>query len=167
VTRLAVLVAAAATAVLAWVGGVGASVVVVPLQDSIATPAVTLNGLDQTATATASLSVTDTANAGWALTAWAPPLTGAGGSLGSLVVASQPATSDCSGSGCNAPQPTGVSWPVTLGADSGSATTIYNAAKHTGVGTNVVSVGFTVTVPANTLAGTYTTTVTVAVSNGP
>lgn len=163
--RLVASVVAAAT--LCCAGAVKASVSVVPQQGSISTPPVTLNGLDQTATATASLSVIDTANAGWALTAWAAPPSGSGGSLGSLVVASQPTTSACVEAGCTLPEPTGISWPVTVGTSSGSATKIYNAARHTGDGTSVVNVGFTVAVPANTLAGTYSTTITLAVSNGP
>jgi hypothetical protein len=161
------LAAVAVGAALLCCGGVEASVVVVPLDGSISTPAVTLNGLDQTATATASLSVIDSANAGWALTAWAPPPSGSGGSLAPLTVVSRPATSDCTGSGCSLPEPTGISWPVALGTSSSSATKIFNAAKHTGEGTNVLSVGFTVAVPANTRPGTYTTTITLAVSNGP
>jgi len=167
VKALAVVAVGAAAAMLAWTTAAGGSLVVVPLQGSIATPTVTLNGLDQTATATATLSVTDSANAGWALTAWAPPPSGSSGSLGGLSVASEPTTSDCVGAGCSLPDTTGISWPVTLGATSDSATKIYNADRHTGVGTNVIDVGFTVTVPADTRAGTYSTTITLAVSNGP
>jgi hypothetical protein len=167
VKALAFLAIGAAAATVAWVTGAGAAVVVVPLQGSITTPTVTLNGLDQTATATAALSVVDTADSGWALTAWAPPPSGSNGSLSSLSVVNQPTTSACVGLGCSQPDTTGISWPVTLGTTSGSATKIYNADRHTGVGTNVISVGFTVSVPASTRAGAYSTTITLAVSNGP
>lgn len=156
-----------AAVLLARTGGARALTIVVPLQGSLTAPAVTLNGLDQTTSATASLSIVDTAGDGWALTAWAPRPSGSNGSLGSLSVASQPSTSGCSGVACKRPNPTGMSWPVTLGTSSSGAAKIYNAADNTGFGTNVVSVDFTVSVPANARAGTYSTTITLAISTGP
>ncbi len=156
-----------AAATLAWVTSAQALTIVVPLQGSITTPTVTLNGLDQTTTASASLSVVDTGDDGWALTAWAPQPSGSTGSLGSLSVASQPSTSNCSGQGCVRPHPTGISWPVTLGTSSSGAAKIYNSADNTGFGTNFISVDFSIAVPANARTGTYSTTITLAVSSGP
>jgi hypothetical protein len=157
----------AAAAMLAWASGARALTVVIPLQGSITTPTVTLNGLDQTTTATSTLTVVDTGDDGWALTAWAPQPSGSNGSLGSLSVQSQPSTSGCTGQGCIRPHPTDISWPVTLGTSSGGAAKIYNAADDSGFGTSFVSVDFSVAVPANARAGTYSTTITLAVSSGP
>jgi hypothetical protein len=157
----------AAVTMLAWVSGARALTVVIPLQGSITTPTVTLNGLDQTTTATSTLTVVDTGDDGWALTAWAPQPSGSNGSLGGLTVQGTPSASGCTGLGCTRPRPTGISWPVTLGTSSGGAAKIYNAADNSGFGTNFVSVDFSVSVPANARAGTYSTTITLAVASGP
>jgi hypothetical protein len=128
---------------------------------------VTLNGFDETATGSFTMTISGGTSAGWSVTAWAPALTDNSRSLGALSVPSQPSASACTGVGCVKPTPTGLSFPVTLGTSSGRAVKIYNAASHTGSGTDPVSVPYSVAVPANTLAGPYTTTITLAVANGP
>jgi hypothetical protein len=128
---------------------------------------VTLDGFDQQATFTTTVTITGGGATGWHVTAWAPKPASGGNTLSAVYVPSQPTAGACSPGVCKKPTPTGLSWPVTLGTTSGGAVKIYNAAAGTGTGTDPVSVPFTADVAANTLAGAYTTTITVAVSNGP
>jgi hypothetical protein len=138
------------------------------LPATVTSSALTLNGVDQTSSFTATVTVSGATNTGWNLTAWAPlPVSGAN-TLGALVVATQPTLGACSGSGCNLPTPTGITWPVTLGTTSGTASKIYNANVSTGVGTNTVTITFKISVVAKALPGSYTTTLTViGSSTGP
>ena len=57
-----------------------------------------------------------------------------------------------------------MSYPITM---SGSAQTIYNAAANTGTGDFDIANTFRVTVPANTIAATYSSTITLSGSTGP
>jgi len=57
-----------------------------------------------------------------------------------------------------------VATPVTL---SGSPVRIFNAAVNTGQGTIVLTATYLLTFPANALAATYSSTVTVTASTGP
>lgn len=159
--KLAILVALVALAIPATaLGALG-----ITSSSSVSTT-VTLNGLDQSATFSTTLTVTGGGAAGWNITAWAPKPSGSAGTLGAIYVASRPSGA-CSGKSCVNPTPSGLSWPVTLGTSSGSAVKIFNAAANTGTGTVTVTVPFTTDVAANTLAGSYSSTVTVAISSGP
>jgi hypothetical protein len=129
---------------------------------------VTLSGVDQVSSFTATITVSGAANTGWNITAWAPlPASGAN-TLAALVVPSQPTLGVCSGGGCNLPTPLGLTWPAAVGTTAGTATKIYNADVSTGKGTNTVTVTFNIPVPARALPGSYTTTLTIIGSNsGP
>ncbi len=138
------------------------------LPATVTSSAVTLNGVDQTSTFAATITVSGAVNTGWNITAWAPLPTSGSNTLGTLVVPSQPTLGACSGGGCSLPTPTGITWPVTVGTTAGGATKIYNADVSTGKGTNTVNVTFNIPVLASALPGTYTTTLTVIGSNsGP
>jgi hypothetical protein len=63
------------------------------------------------------------------------------------------------------PTNSGVTYPVTV-PTSGSAK-IYSSASGTGLGTVDLGTDFWLDVPANTMAASYSGTVTVAVSTGP
>jgi len=127
---------------------------------------VTLNGFDQTATFSTTLSIGAPGTAGWHITAWAPTPTSGSNTLGGVYVAAQPTTT-CSGGGCVKASPS-LSWPVTLGTTSSGAVKIFNAARNTGNGSaDTVVVPFAIAVAANTLAGSYTTTITFAIATGP
>jgi hypothetical protein len=130
----------------------------------VTTPAVTLNGDDQTVAFTIDTEV-NSANgnkSGWKVQAAAtapasgsytlPALTVTGGSFSCIA-------------GCTVnPSPTGVTYPITLGA---TAQTIYNANLNTGTGDFDIANTYQVAVPANTIKGTYTSTVTLSGSTGP
>jgi hypothetical protein len=131
----------------------------------VTAPAVTLNGVDQTKTFSVSTSITYTGGqntAGWNLTAAAPAPTSGSSALPALTVTGVSAGS-CSGSNCVDPQ-NSVAWPVTL---SSAPAKIFNAAVNTGQGTVALTSTYQVAYPANVLPGTYSTTVSFAVTTGP
>jgi hypothetical protein len=134
---------------------------------TVTASAVTLSGVDQVSTFTATITVSGAVNTGWNITAWAPlPATGAN-TLAALVVPSEPTLGACSGGSCSLPTPVGITWPVAVGTTAGAATKIYNADVSTGKATNTVTVTFNIPVPARALPGTYTTTLTITGSTGP
>jgi hypothetical protein len=128
----------------------------------------TLTGADITDTFTLPLTVVDTRatpTAGWNLTIRATQFTAAGGKT-------LPATADtvtsvarvCSTGPCVNPTnaiATPVAVPVT------PAVKFYNAAATTGTGTFTITPTVTVAIPANTLTGTYSSTVTTSLVSGP
>jgi hypothetical protein len=129
--------------------------------------ATTLNGVDQTTSVDATITITGGTNAGWNITAWAPLPLLAGLTLGPLVVATQPVAGACTGGGCSVPNPTGITWPVTLGVTAGTASKIYNARVNSGNQNNSIDLTFTINVPASALPGDYSTTLTIVGGTGP
>lgn len=140
--------------------------IAVTTADPLAAPGVTLNGVDQAKTFTMSIDVTDTnpnTGTGWNVTASAPAPTFGAYALPALVVTNVTAGT-CSGGGCV--QPTNsIGWPVTL---NGTNQKIFNAAVATGdKGTTTLTATFTISYPASAVAGTYSTTVTIAGTRAP
>jgi hypothetical protein len=125
---------------------------------------VTLSGDDETTTFTIDTEVSSTNGnkAGWKVQASATTPSSGSYTLPALVVTggSESCISACTVN----PTLSGVSYPITM---SGSAQTIYNAAANTGTGDFDVANTFRVAVPANTIAGTYSSTVTLSGSTGP
>jgi WxL domain surface cell wall-binding len=150
----------------------------------------TLNGADQevvdTTTADQSMIVNDPTGSGngWHASASATAFTcstsgtcgtstlgasafSVNGSTSDHTAITAPAVACSSGApGCTVAVPDGsISFPVTVGT---TATPIFNAEANTGMGSNTISsIGWWLAIPANTKAGTYTSTVTLAVSSGP
>ncbi len=149
----------------------------------------TLNGADQevvdATTADQSMVVNDPTGSGngWKVTALATAFTcstsGTCGTatLGATAFTVNGSTTDntsttapavaCSAgaTGCTVAVLNGISYPVTVQT---SASSIFNANANTGMGSNTISsLGWWLAIPANTKAGTYTSTVTLAVSSGP
>lgn len=125
---------------------------------------VTLNGDDQTTSFTldTEISSTNGNKAGWKVQASATTPTSGSYTLPALVVTG--GSFSCLGSCSSDPTPTGVSYPITM---SGSAQTIYDAAASTGTGDFDIASTVRVSVPANTIKGTYSSTVTLSGSTGP
>lgn len=143
---------------------------------------VNLNGLDTSTPYTINLDVNDPTGtgAGWNVTmtstTFAGPPTGTaantGKSLatGASTIAARPATSCYSGSTCTlATDGTVVSYPYTVpaGAVAPTATKMYSAAANTGLGRMTFSPTVSIAIPANTYAGTYTSTVTLSLLSAP
>jgi len=156
--RLAALTVAVAAA-LALAGGAAAA-----LSLALGTApsfGVTLDGTDQTPAFSFTMTVTGGTNSGWNITASATQFTASGHTLNAPTVTSV-AFDSCSGSGCT---PTNsVTWPVAL---TGTAQKIYNAARNTGKGTVHLTTNLTMSVPGNAFAGSYASTLTLAIATGP
>jgi hypothetical protein len=133
-----------------------------------ANPAIsdTLTGSDQTVTYQPDLGVVDArgSGAGWNLSVSQTAFTdGAGHTLaaGSITGASQACHSQ---STCTAATSSGITYPLTL---STSAAKFFNAALNTGLGYIDVTPTFSVAIPGNAYAGTYTSTITFTAATGP
>ena len=94
------------------------------------------------------------------------------GSLTSISGSTAPTATCLSGSTCTLPTDT-TSYPVAI-TTATTASDIYDASASTGLGSVTIGgssaanpVGWWLNVPANTLAGTYTSTVTVDIISGP
>jgi hypothetical protein len=133
----------------------------------------TLDGTDQTPTYTLPLTVTEArgTGAGWNLTVTSTQFTTGGGTPKTLsTTASSVAsvTSSCATGTCTSPT-NSVTYPVGLPAGSTPPTAVkfFNAAANTGMGKFTITPTVNVSVPANTFAGAYSSTVTLAVVTGP
>ena len=133
----------------------------------------TLNGLNQTVTATQALDVSDAtgSGAGWNLTATSTTFaTGGGPTLAttSTTVQSGPTRACDSGSTCTLAT-NSVTYPYTLpaGASAPTATKVFNAAANSGEGNQTVTVTWSLAVPATAVPGTYTSTWTISLASGP
>jgi hypothetical protein len=148
--------------------------------------AATLNGLDQevadtTDTAYTTVDPTGT-GAGWTVTAAATTFTATSSTLpdsGTLVTngsttseadTTPPGSACASGSTCTAPVLTGVTFPVaiTTAATGPTPTAIYDADTGSGEGSNVISpAAWWVNILSDATPGTYTSTITLAITSGP
>jgi hypothetical protein len=145
----------------------------------------TVNGLDQqlvdSTPAQQTYLVDDSTGngAGWDVTSWSTAFTNTtssatlpstafstNGSLSSITATTAPAAACATGSTCTLPTDTTV-YPVTLTAGAAAAE-IFSTPAATGLGAiNISSVGWWLSVPANTAAGTYTATVNLSINSGP
>jgi hypothetical protein len=129
---------------------------------------------DQTTSYSAALTAKDTSIAispGWHLTITSTQFTTGGGSPHTLATTASSITSVssvCAAGSCVNPT-NSVTYPVAVPAASSppTAVTFYNAAANTGQGTFTVTPTIRVTVPQNSYAGTYTSTLTLAIASGP
>jgi hypothetical protein len=131
-----------------------------------------LNGDDQTGSYQSQLQVIDArglaTGGGWNLTVGATQFSdGAGHTLPSGADTISTVTSAChTGSTCTLPtnsvSNTNLAVPL-----SPSTSKFLNAATATGLGRTDVNVNVNVAVPANTIAATYSSTLTIAVATGP
>ncbi len=131
---------------------------------------VTLNGTDQTETFSLPIVVDDdtSSGAGWDLTISLTTFTNGSHTLATDVarISSQPSAS-CNSGTCTNPTVSGVSYPLVLTADGSTTSKFFNATADTGMGNFTVTPSFTVTIPANAYAGTYSSTFTISITSGP
>jgi WxL domain surface cell wall-binding len=134
--------------------------------------AITLDGTDQSASYSIPLSITDARGNG---SGWNGTITstafedGSGHNLGNTASSMTGVSSSCvSGGSCTAPT-NSVNYPLTVPAGTTAPTAVkfFNAAASTGMGRFTVTPSISVSVPGNAYAGTYSSTVTVAVASGP
>jgi hypothetical protein len=168
--RLTLVVAIGTAGALALVSGAPAAV---SLSASSGTAgfSTTLDGADNASSAyTVGLTVANgggTKSSGWNLQVTSTTFTDGAKTLPVAATAiTGVAVGSCSGTAC----PTNsVAWPVAVpaGASAPAAVSFFNAAAGTGTGTVTVTPSVVTTVPGNTFAGSYTSTVTFSVVVGP
>jgi len=135
----------------------------------------TLNGNDQTATYTLPVQVVDArglfSGGGWNLTVTSTQFSdGSGHTFPASASTITNVTSGCaSTSTCTLPTNSVSNSNLALPAGSGPPTAVkfFNAANATGLGRINVNATVSVAVPANVFAGSYSSTVTVAIAAGP
>jgi hypothetical protein len=140
---------------------------------SVSATPVTLTGDDQTTTYSMGLTVNDPRGngSGWNLTITSTTFTSGSNTLDTVAssILTSPAVV-CSGTGSHCTNPTnGITYPVGVpaGAPAPTAVKFFNAATSSGLGKFTITPTITVSIPGNTYAGTYTSTVSVAVVTGP
>ena len=139
---------------------------------SVSAAPVTLNGSDQTTTYSLGLTVTDPrgSGGGWNLTITSTTFTSGANSLSTAAssISGAPSITCVGGSTCTNPT-NSITYPVGVpaGATAPTAVKFFNAAANTGMGKFTITPAITIAIPANTFAGTYTSTVSVAVVSGP
>ena len=140
---------------------------------SAAAPSVsaTLNGTDQSPNYTMPMTANDAtgSGAGWNVTITSTAFTTGAKSLSNSASTVTGVTSSCAG-GTTCTNPTnGITYNlgVPAAASAPTAVKLFNAAANTGMGSFTVTPTVQVAIPANTYAGTYTSTVTLAVVSGP
>jgi hypothetical protein len=132
----------------------------------------TLNGKNQTPTATQALDIGDGrgSGAGWNITATSTTFTTGSVTLSTTATTVQTTPTLACDAGATCLLATNsISYPYTLPAASvaPTATKVFNSAANTGMGDQTVTVTWTLTLPGNTLAGTYTSTWTLSLVTGP
>jgi hypothetical protein len=144
-----------------------------------ASVSVTLTGKDQKPPYTLPITVTDAtgSGAGWHLTITSTQFnTGGSPSIRLSPSASRMAgvVAQCkAGNSCTPTKSNShpISYPLLVPAGSGStppaAVEFFSADTNTGMGTIIVTPTINVTIPGNTYAATYTSTVTLSIVSGP
>jgi hypothetical protein len=169
---LAALPAVAASAATATANITAGSLAFVSAPPNVSFSA-TLNGTNQTVTATQALDVSDAtgSGAGWNITATTTTFaTGGGPTLATTATTVQAAPTRACDSGSTCTLATNsVSYPYTLPAagTAPTATKVFNAGAATGQGNQTVTVTWSLAVPATTTPGTYTSTWTLSLVTGP
>jgi len=142
---------------------------------SSATPSVsvTLNGTDQSPSYTLPMTVADNTGTGngWHVTITSTTFSTGGGSPHLLSTSASTVTgvtAVCASGTCTNPD-NGWGYPMALPADlpAPTAVTLFNADFTTGMGRFTVTPTIAVSIPGNSYAGSYTSTVTVAAVSGP
>lgn len=151
-------------------GGCSGGALSIESAPSVAFPGVTLNGYDATTTANVAFTLSDETGSasGWNLSATSTTLTSGSHTLPVTATTVTGASVSAARGNCSLPT-NGVSYPVTLPAavTAPTAVPLYRAAAGTGEGPSDVTLTAKIAVPANSYAGTYSSTWTVTISSGP
>jgi putative surface cell wall-binding protein len=146
---------------------------------SVSATPVTLNGSDQTTSYSLGLTVIDPrgTGGGWNLTITSTTFTTGTHSLSTTAskINAAPSVVCIGGNGACPTNPTNsITYPLTVPAGSPAAppaVKFFNAAANTGQnngsGSFTITPTITIAIPANTFAGTYTSTVSIVIASGP
>jgi hypothetical protein len=132
-----------------------------------------LDNGDATASYSLALNTIDTrgTGTGWNLTITSTQFTTGGGSPQTLATNASTVTgvtTACASGTCTNPT-NAIAYPVAVpaGATAPTAVKFFNAAANSGLGKFTITPTVSVFVPQNTIAGTYTSTLTVSIVSGP
>jgi PKD repeat protein len=131
----------------------------------------TLGGRDQTVTGGLALDVAAGLSTGWNLSATSTTFSTGGGTPRTLptsatTLRSAP-TVACDTTCTLASNSVAYPWTLPAGATAPTATKLYSAAAGSGIGNQTVTPTFSVALPANTYAGSYSSTWTFTLASGP
>ena len=134
----------------------------------------TLNGQNQTPTNAQAIDVGDAtgSGAGWNLTGSSSQFTTGGATphllnTGATTIQAAPSVACDSTVTCSTAS-NAITYPYSLPAGSSpTATKFYNAAANSGMGNQTVTPTWTLAVPANSYAGSYTSTWTISLVSAP
>jgi hypothetical protein len=135
----------------------------------------TLNGTDQSVTSNAmTLAAKDRrgSGAGWNLTITSTQFTTGGGSAQTLSTSATTVTavsSVCAGGGTCTNPTNSIAYPLTVPAGSTAPTAVklFNSAVNSGLGDFTLTPNFSLAVPANAYAGSYSSTMTFSMVSAP
>lgn len=132
----------------------------------------TLSGLDQTITSTEAIDVSDATGSGtgWNVTATSTTFTAGAKTLSTAATTlSATPTDACDASATCTVATNSITYPYTLPAATSAptATKVFDAAANSGMGNQTVTPSWKLSIPANTLVGTYTSTWTISLVSGP
>jgi hypothetical protein len=139
---------------------------------TVSTPSFSANldNGDSTPTYTAALTTQDTRGTG---AGWNETITSTQFTTGTYTLATNASSltgvAEAGGSGTNTTPTNAITYPVAVPAGSGPPTAVkfFNSAANTGMGKFTLTPTIGVFVPQNSYAGTYTSTVTLAIVSGP
>lgn len=134
---------------------------------------ITLSGRNQTTTGSLSIGVNDAtgSGAGWSVSATSTQFKNAGGRTlptNATTATGSPSATCASGSTCTTAQWDALpAFTLPAGATAPTAVKLLSNKAGAGMGAQTVTQGFTVAVPANTYAGSYTSTWTITLATAP
>jgi len=131
----------------------------------------TLNGTDQTVTSSAmTLTAKDRRGSGlgWNVTITSTTFTAGSDTLATTATSITGVTSACVAGTCTNPT-NAIGYPLTVPAGSTAPTAVklFNAAAATGLGDFTLTPTFSLAIPANTYAGSYSSTMTFSIVSAP
>jgi hypothetical protein len=131
----------------------------------------TLDGTDQTVSYSLPLTMNDLrgTGTGWNLTMTSTTFSNGSQTLATNASSIASAVSACTAGGTCTNPTNSISYPLTIpaGATAPAAVKVFNAAANTGMGRFTVTPSINVSIPGNSYAGSYTSTLTIAAISGP
>ncbi|HWB22173.1 MAG TPA: WxL domain-containing protein [Gaiellaceae bacterium] len=131
----------------------------------------TLDGTDQAVNYTLPLTMTDArgTGTGWNLTITSTTFTTGTHTLATSASSIASVASACVAGGTCTNPASSISYPLTVpaAATAPTAVKLFNAAANSGLGRFTITPSINVTIPGNSYAGSYTSTLTIAAVSGP
>jgi hypothetical protein len=138
---------------------------------STATISDTLDGTDQAVNYTLPLTLADArgTGTGWNLTVTSTTFTAGSHTLATTASSIASVSSACVAGGTCTNATNSITYPLTIpaAATAPAAVKLFNSAATTGLGRFTITPSINVTIPGNSFAGSYASTLTIAAVSGP